>query len=339
MGRFYGAIDLHSNNNYAVISNERDEVIRKKRLVNDLGAVDQFFSAHKAQLSEIVIESTYNGYWLMDGLQALGYGVKLANPSAMQPYVGLKHGDDESDALWLNQMHRLGILPEGYIYPKSMRAVRDLLRRRMLLVRSRTGLINSLKHHYQSWKAMDIGASEIKRLSEAEITEAFGDTPLQYSAQILRASIRSLTEQIERAEKWVAGDLKTDTIVERLRMLPGIGKLLGWMIRLEIGELARFEAVENYLSYCGLVESRRISNEKPKGRGNAKNRNKYLRWAYGEAAILNLRNPRIKKYHDRLVKKKGAIKAKAIIASKLARVSFMLMKNPALVYDETRLFN
>jgi len=75
--------------------------------------------------------------------------------------------------------------------------------------------------------------------------------------------------------------------------------------------------VEHYLSYCGLVESRRMSNEKLKGRGNTKNRNKYLRWAYGEAAVLALKHPRIRQYHDRLVGKKGPIKAKAIIASKL----------------------
>lgn len=321
-----------------MISNERDEVIKKKRLANDLGEVDQFFSAYKPRLSEIVIESTYNGYWLMDGLRELGYGVKLANPSAMQPYVGLKHSDDESDALWLNQMHRLGILPEGYIYPKPQRAVRDLLRRRMLLVHSRTGLINSLKQHYQSWKAMDLGASQIKKLTEEQIAEEFKNTSIQYCAQVLHASIQSLSEQIERCESWVDGDLKEDTLVERLRVLPGIGKLLGWMIRLEIGELERFPAVENYLSYCGLVESRRISNEKTKGHGNAKNRNKYLRWAYGEAAIHALRHSRIKKYHDRLIKKKGRIKAKAIIASKLARISFMLMKNPELVYNENKLF-
>jgi len=86
------------------------------------------------------------------------------------------------------------------------------------------------------------------------------------------------------------------------------------------------------------VDSRRMSNAKLKGRGNAKNRNKYLRWAYGEAAVLALKHPRIRQYHDRLVGKKGPIKAKAIIASKLARVSFKLMRDPMLTYDETKLF-
>ena len=336
--RFYGAVDLHSNNNFSMISNEQDEVIRKKRLTNDLGEVDLFFRDYKTGLNAIVVESTYNGYWLVDGLQELGYPVKLANPSAMQPYQGLKHSDDETDALWLNRMTRLGVLPEGYIYPKPWRGLRDLLRKRMFLVRTRTNLVNSLKHQYQSWKGLEMSRIRLEKLDSEQIEEVFNDRYLQQSAVSLSGSIAFLSRQINALEGMVFKALKEDSLIRRLVVLPGIGKILGWMIRLEIGELNRFRAVEHYLSYCGLVESRRMSNEKLKGRGNTKNRNKYLRWAYGEAAITALRNSRIRKYHDRLARKKGPIKAKAIVASKVARVSFMLMKDSALVYDEGKLF-
>ena len=321
-----------------MICDGEDRVIRKKRLENRLEAVDLFFRDHRQVLEGIVVESTYNGYWLIDGLRELGYRVKLANPSAMQPYRGLKHSDDEQDALWLNRMNRLGILPEGYIYPKARRGLRDLLRKRMLLVQTRTGLINSLKHQYQSWKGMELRRLEIQRLGAEQIAATFEDPYLQESARSLAESIQSLSSHIDQMEGQIFKALKEDALVRRLSVLPGIGKLLGWMIRLEIGELERFQAVGNYLSYCGLVESKRMSNEKVKGHGNAKNRNKYLRWAYGEAVIGALKNPRIRRYHDRLIKKKGPVKAKAIVASKLARVSFLLMKDSALVYDENRLF-
>ena len=152
MKRLYGAIDLHSNNNYAVISDGEDQVICQKRLENNLVAVDRFFGIYKSELNPIVVEATYNGYWLIDGLMELGYEMKLANPSQMQPYQGLKHRDDASDGLWLNRMHRLGVLPEGYIYPKPERGMRDLLRKRLFLVQLRTNLINSLKHQFQTWK-------------------------------------------------------------------------------------------------------------------------------------------------------------------------------------------
>lgn len=337
--KLYGSVDLHSNNNYAMISDDEDRVIRKMKLANDLEQVDQFFRDYRDQLSAIVVESTYNGYWLVDGLAERGYAVKLANPSAMQPYRGLKYGDDERDALWLNRMNRLGILPEGYIYPKPQRGLRDLLRKRMLLVRTRTSLVNSLKHQYQSWNGMDLSRRELERLEPAHIDHEFQDEYLQRSARSLTGAVTFLSRQIDSIEASVFKALKEDGLARRLMTLPGIGKILGWMIRLEIGELDRFDDVGNYLSYCGLADSRRMSNEKLKGRGNAKNRNKYLRWAYGEAAIAGLRRPRIRTCHDRLVRKKGPIKAKAIVASKLARISFKLMKDPSLIFDESRLFS
>jgi len=322
-----------------MISDGEDRVICKKRLTNELREVDGFFRNHRSQLSAIVVESTYNGYWLVDGLKDLGYEVTLANPAAMQQFEGLKYSDDESDALWLNRMNRLGILPVGYIYPKEARGLRDLLRKRMFLVQTRTNLVNSLKHQYQSWKGMTLSRSKLEKLERDDIRDVFQDEHVQQSARSLAGTITFLSQQIDLIQASVFKALKEDEWVLRLKLLPGIGKILAWMIRLEIGELNRFDAVGQYLSYCGLVDSRRISNAKLKGRGNVKNRNKYLRWAYGEAAVLALRHaPRIRKYHDRLVKKKGPIKAKAIIASKLARVSFKLLKDPGLAYDESKLF-
>jgi transposase len=337
--KLYGAIDLHSNNSYAVISDGEDRVICEKRLENNLVEVDRFFGIYKPELNPIVVESTYNGYWLIDGLMELGYEMKLANPSQMQPYLGLKHRDDSSDTLWLNRMHRLGVLPEGYIYPQPERGMRDLLRKRLFLVRLRTSLINSLKHQYQTWQAEDVNASEIKKLSTDEVKVSFKDDFVRQGVEALRQSMQVLSAQISGIEASLKQVLQEDALVNRLQLLPGIGKLLAWTIRLEIGELARFkEDFRPYLSYCGLVESKQKSNEKLKGHGNRKNRNRYLRWAYGEAAIAALKYPKIRAYHDRLVKKKGKVKAKAILSSKLARVSFMMMQDPGMIYTQEKLW-
>ena len=339
MKRLYGSVDLHSNNNYAVISDTEDRVISKQRLKNNLGEVDRFFSPYRSELNAIVVESTYNGYWLIDGLQELGYAVKLANPSAMQPYQGLKYRNDCSDALWLNRMHRLGVLPEGYIYPLAQRGLRDLLRKRLFLVRLRTGLINSLKQQYQSWEAVDISRGRVLALQAEEIRESFSDAHVCQGVEALRSGMEILSLQISGIEKTMLRELGDDALVRRLQILPGIGKILGWTIRLEIGDLGRFQEDRGrYLSYCGLVESKQMSNEKIKGHGNAKNRNRYLRWAYAEAAVLALKYPKIRAYHDKLAKKKGKIKAKAILSSKLARVSFMMMKDPGMIYTEEKLW-
>src|SRR5881392_2400194 len=134
----YGGIDLHANNSVVVLLNEQDQVIYQKRLPNHLPTILEPLSLHHGEIEGIVVESTYNWYWLVDGLMEAGYRVHLANTAAIQQYEGLKYTDDHSDARWLAHLLRLGLLPEGSIYPKAERAVRDLLRKRGQLVRQKT---------------------------------------------------------------------------------------------------------------------------------------------------------------------------------------------------------
>src|SRR5213079_3370056 len=144
--KLYGAIDLHSTNNVTVVINEQDQVVYQKRLPNDLSLISQQLSSYRASLQGIVVESTYNWYWLVDGLMEKGYRVHLANTAAIQQYAGLKYTDDHSDARWLAHLLRLGVLPEGYIYPKEGRAVRDLLRKRSQLVQHKTMHLLSIQN-------------------------------------------------------------------------------------------------------------------------------------------------------------------------------------------------
>lgn len=141
----YAGIDLHSSNNYVGIINEQNQRLYGKRIPNELDSVLLALEPFKKELSGVVVESTYNWYWLVDGLKDNGYKLHLANPAAIKQYEGLKHTDDKWDSFFLAHMLRLGILPEGYIYPKQERPLRDLLRRRLLLVRQRTMHILSLQ--------------------------------------------------------------------------------------------------------------------------------------------------------------------------------------------------
>jgi transposase len=127
--KLYGAIDLHSTNNVTVVIDEQDRVVYQKRLPNDLALILKELSVYQTELRGIVVESTYNWYWLVDGLMEQGHEVRLANTAAIQQYEGLKYTDDHSDARWLAHLLRLGVLPQGYIYPKAERPVRDLLRK------------------------------------------------------------------------------------------------------------------------------------------------------------------------------------------------------------------
>ena len=141
----YAGIDLHSSNNFIGVINDKDKILYGKRHANRLDDVLRALDPFQDSLKGVVVESTFNWYWLVDGLQEHGFPVHLANPSAIQQYEGLKHTDDQWDSFWLAHMQRLGILPEGYIYPKEHRAVRDLLRRRLLFVQHSTSHILSLQ--------------------------------------------------------------------------------------------------------------------------------------------------------------------------------------------------
>ena len=132
----YCGIDLHSNNHVIVIIDDEDKRVFEKRLSNNLLLTLEALSPYQRSLQGVAVESTFNWYWLVDGLQDHGYDLKLVNTAAVKQYDGLKYADDKHDAFHLAHLMRLGILPQGYIYPREQRAIRDLLRRRLSLVRS-----------------------------------------------------------------------------------------------------------------------------------------------------------------------------------------------------------
>ena len=144
--QLYGAIDLHANSNVLAIVDATGKKMVTRKLANDSHLILNFITPYSGDLAGITVESTYNWYWLVDALMDEGYRVHLANPAAIQKYSGLKHSNDNHDALWLADLLRLGILPEGYIYPKETRPLRDLVRKRAHLVRPRASLVISLQN-------------------------------------------------------------------------------------------------------------------------------------------------------------------------------------------------
>src|SRR5437870_12218530 len=166
----YGGIDLHANNSVIVLLNEQDEVIYRKRLPNDLTTILGQLAPYHTEMKGLVAESTYNWYWLVDGLLEAEYRVHLANPAAMQQYSGLKYTDDHSDARWFAHLLRLGVLPEGYIYPKAERAVRDLLRKRAHLVRQHTANVLSVQNIMARNTGTRFRAKRIQELTTQQLT-------------------------------------------------------------------------------------------------------------------------------------------------------------------------
>jgi transposase len=326
--KLYGAIDLHSTNNVMVVIDEQDQVVYQKRLPNDLPLIAQQLSAYQASLEGIVVESTYNWYWLVDGLMERGHRVHLANTAAIQQYNGLKYTDDHSDARWLAHILRLGVLPQGYIYPKQERAVRDLLRKRSQLVHQRTANLLSIQSQVTRNTGSSISANRIKALDVQEVDELLPNGDLALAVKANLSVMGSADEQIEILEKTVQDRVKLRPQFRFLKTVPGIGPILALTVMLETGEIGRFASVGNYASYCRCVGSQKISNGKRKGSGNTKNGNKYLAWAFVEAANFAIRfSPRIKSFYERKKSKSNAIVAIKAVAHKLCRACYYIMKD------------
>jgi transposase len=334
----YGGIDLHSNNSYIGIVDGENTVIYKNRHRNDLPMILSALAPFKDELEAIAVESTFNWYWLVDGLMEEAYPVHLANPAAMKEYKGLKHKDDRKSALWLANLLRLKILPEGYIYPKEERPVRDLLRKRLHLVRHRTSHVLSTKNIVSRNLGTAMKSDDIKTLSRKEVERLFQEPHLRLSVMASVSTIHHLTDQIKEIEKTVLGQVRLKDEFKELLAVPGIGITLGLTIMLEVGRIDRFREVGRYASYCRCVESIRRSNDKKTGEGNRKNGNKYLSWAYVEAASFAKRYyPAITRYYTKKAAKTNNVVAIKAVSHKLARASYYVLRDRA-VFDEKRLF-
>ena len=332
----YAGLDLHSRNTYIGIMDKAFKRVFKKRVPNHLELILQTLEPFRDRLKGFVVESTYNWYWLVDGLMDNGYScAHLANPAAIKQYEGVKHSDDQHDAFFLAQLLILGILPQGYIYPKKDRPVRDLARKRMFLVKHKTAHILSLQSLIQRCCAIKITANDIRNLTVKELETWLQEEHLVLSAQTNLDTINFLKQTIKGLEKAIKQKVKLKKSFQQLQTVPGIGTILAMTIMLEVGDIGRFSKVGNFASYCRCVSSQRLSDGKSKGSGNRKNGNRYLSWAFVEAAHLTRRyNERFRKYYNRKVAQANTSLATKALSNKLARICYYIMRDQVPFREE-----
>jgi len=334
----WAGIDLHSNNHVIAIQDSRHNRVFRKKLSNDIEKTRTCLERFKKRLCAITVESTYNWYWLVDGLKESGYDVRLAHPAKISQYNGLKHTDDKDDAYFLAHLLCLGLLPEGYIYPKEERSVRDLNRKYRKFIEERTTHILSLKSSFNRSFSEHLSAYNIKKITDEQVEKMVADKNTLAMTMADVNTIRYLTNTIEKLEGLLLGQVKLKPEFEKLMTLPGIGKVLAISISLETGPISRFPTPGDYASYCRCVESLRKSNKKIKGKNNRKNGNPYLSWAFHEAAEKAKRYcPYAKKFFERKVKQGNIFIARNALAHKYAKACYHVLKEQA-DYDVTRVF-
>jgi transposase len=274
----------------------------------------------------------------VDGLQAQGYSIDLANPAQIEQYSGIKHADDKHDAFHLAELQRLNILPKAHIYEAELRPVRDLLRRRTNLVHQRPALFLSFKSLYTRTTGQPMPLSQLKGMEPKEGKDLYEHPANQLIAQVQLEHIEALDRSISRIEKAVLGCARQIALYPRLLTLPGVGKILGMTITMEVGDIARFRTDGDFANYCRTVDSRRLSNGKQKGQNNPKCGNKYLSWAFVEAANFAKRSDEnCRRWYDRKKARISTVLATKALACKLAKAAWHVMAK-ATDYDARRMF-
>ena len=334
----YCGIDLHSRDCWLAILDEGLEIVQEAKVGNDLEKVVSILEPYREDLEGVAVESTFNWYWLVDGLRESGHRVHLTNTWAVKQYEGLKYADDRHDARWLAHLLALGILPEGYIYPREERPVRDLLRRRSFLVRKRTSFLLAMRCAFECRTGLRARSNEIKGWGEEDVKHFLEDPTEAFGVSCLLEPMNAVSVQIKEIEKraLTRGRLRPEFAV--LETVWGVGKVLALTIMYEVGEIERFRKVGNFASYCRLVKTARLSAGKRKGSGNRRNGNPYLSWAFSEAAHHAIKHHTEAKrfYHRKKAKTNGIVAVRAL-AHKLARASYYVMRDHT-DFDPGRVF-
>jgi transposase len=338
MKKLVAGVDLHSNNVVIGIMDQDGKRVANRKVACELKEVTRFLAPYKKRLEEVAVESTYNWYWLVDGLRALKYPVVLANPAAMEQYSGIKHADDTNDAFFIAELLRLKILPRGHIYDPQLRPVRDLLRRRMMLVHQRTALMLSFKSLFVRTTGQDLTLSRLKELEVKEAQALYEHPANQMIAGLQMQHIEQLNKSIDKIQKGVLACARELPYYAKLETMPGVGKILAMTITMEVGDIQRFAHAGHFASYCRTVAAERTSNSKKKGENNSKCGNKYLAWAFVEAANFARRyDPQCRRWFDRKAAATSNVIATKALACKLAKAAWYLMAEKT-DYNPQRMF-
>lgn len=327
---FYCGIDLSARDSHLCVLDESLSIHLQQKAANELPRIASLLDPFKPHL-EIVVESTFNWYWLVDGLQELGFDVSLAHTLGLAMITQAKVKTDRRDAFSLAKLLRAGVIPKAYIYPASTRPVRDLLRRRHKVVAMRAQEYGSLRQLLLREGLLSISRNEIKLSDEEDLAQWFDHPLVVMSASHQLERIELLSRQILELEQQILLLSCDKADYKRLLRVAGIGRILALTILYEVGEISRFQSVRQFSSYCrlvpGIAQSGLVSR---RGRAS-KQGNAYLKSAFNQAAVVAVRSyPRIRRCYERhLQRHRGSARklvAYNVIAHKLAQAVYFVLK-------------
>ena len=335
--KFTCGVDLHARTMFLCVLDERGYPLLEKNIKTDPELFLKTIAPYREDLV-VAVECMFTWYWLSDLCSRERIPFILGHALYMKAIHGGKAKNDRIDANKIAVLLRGGMFPVAYVYPPKMRSTRDLLRRRMFLNRKRSALITHIKCTFAQYNLHE-PEQNVSRASQREgVAELLPDPGasrnVRLDLELLDFYDQTLTK-LEQELTVIAKDHDPDAYF-RLRTVPGIGKILSLVILYEIHDISRFPTVQDFASYCRLVKPAKESAGKRVGSGGAKIGNVHLKWAFSEAAVCLLRrNEAAKLYRARLVKRHGQAKSLTILAHKIARAVYFILKRRTVFQPES----
>lgn len=325
---FYCGIDLHARTMYLCILDQAGETLLHRNMPATPEALLKAITPYRDQIV-LAAECMFTWYWLADLCADHGIPFVLGHALYMKAIHGGKAKNDKIDAHKIAVLLRGGMLPQAYVYPAEMRATRDLLRRRMHLARKRGALLAHVQNTNSQYNLPAIGKKIAYKANRDGVAERFADPAVQKSIEVDLALITYYDELLRDVELTIVKTAKHHDAqtLYLLHTVPGIGKILSLVLLYEIHDIERFPRVQDFASYCRLVKCAKESAGKRSGTSGSKIGNAHLKWAFSEAAVLFLRDhPAAQKFLARLEHKHSKGKALTILAHKLARAVYYMLK-------------
>lgn len=334
---YYCGIDLHARSLYVCIIDQNGETCLHKEISASPDKLNALLEPYIGQVV-VGVECMHCWYWVSDFCEEQGIDFILGHALYMKAIHGGKAKNDRIDSFKIANLIRGGNFPLAYVYPKAMRATRDLLRRRIKMVR----LGANLKAHVANTTSqynLPVNGVNLKNVTAREqVRHAFPDEVVQKNVNLDLAMIASYASELDKVERYIEKQARQHNprALHLLRTVSGIGKILALTILYEIGDIRRFESVQNFASYSRLVKCKAESAGKTYGTSGNKIGNAHLKWAFSEAAVLYLRgNDEAKRYLQKLQRRMSKAKALSVLAHKLGRCVYFMLKNET-VFDERR---
>ena len=327
--KFYCGIDLHTQNMFVCILDAGGNV----RVHHNIHTEPEAFLRIIAPFREdivVAVECMFTWYWIADLCIQENISFVLGHALYMKAIHGGKAKNDKIDSLKIATLLRGGMIPQSYVYPARMRATRDLLRRRNHLMRKRAELFAHIQNTRSQYNLPDPLGCIAKPQNREGIVERFDDPSVQKSMAVDLEMIEAYDHILTQLERDIIACAKEHDLrsYALLQTISGVGRILGLVLLYEIESIDRFPSVQDFVSYCRLVKCIKESNGKKYGSSGKKIGNAHLKWAFSEAAVLFLKgNEPGKRYLLRLARKHGKAKALSILAHKLGRAVYFMLKN------------